>query len=553
MLRHLHVRDFAIVDRIDLELESGFTVFTGETGAGKSILVEALGLVLGDRAGADLVRAGCERAVIVAQVDLAAVPQVAAVLAERGLDAGEECLLQRQIGADGRSRAFVNGTPVPVSVLAELAALLVDIHGQHAHQLLLRRPHQRALLDAFGGHAEALATVAELAARWQALDAELAALGSDAADPAAEIERLQYQLGELEELALEPEAIERLEQDHRRAANVTRLAESACAALEAVAEAEGSAGDRLGAAGRVLAEAAAIDARLGTAARLLGEAGIAAAEAAAELRRYLADLEFEPETVAALEERIAVLHALARKHRCRLAELGNLRERLRARLAGLAGLGERTAALEAERAAVHERYRRAAESLHRCRSAAAEALERAAGEALAALGMPGARLHIEVERTAPARPSAHGEDEVTFLVSTNPGQPPRPLAKIASGGELSRISLAIRMVAVSDRDVPTLVFDEVDAGIGGRVAEIVGRELRRLGERRQVLSVTHLPQVASLAHHHLVVEKRVERNTTLARVRRLDRDARTEEIARMLGGMTITEQTLAHAREMLAS
>lgn len=546
------MRDFAIVDRIDVELESGFTVFTGETGAGKSILVEALGLVLGDRAGADLVRAGRERAVIVAEVDLAAAPQVVEVLAERGLDAGEACLLQRQIGADGRSRAFVNGTPVPISVLAELAALLVDIHGQHAHQLLLRRAHQRALLDAFGGHTEALAAVAELAARWQALDAELAALGADAADPAAELERLRYQLAELEGFALEPEAIERLEQDHRRAANVSRLAESARAALEAVAEAEGAAADRLGAAGRALAEAEAIDARLGTAARLLGEAGIAAAEAAAELRRYLADLELEPETIAALEERIAALYDLARKHRCRLEELGTVRERLRERLAGLEGLGERTAALEAERTAVHERYRLAAERLHQRRSAAAEALARAASDALATLGMPGARLHIEVERAAAPRPSAHGEDDVEFLVSANPGQPLRPLAKVASGGELSRISLAIRMVAVSDRDVPTLVFDEVDAGIGGGVAEIVGRELRRLGERRQVLCVTHLPQVASLAHHHLVVEKRLERDTTLARVRRLDREARTEEIARMLGGMTITEQTLAHAREMLA-
>ncbi|MCC7412093.1 MAG: DNA repair protein RecN [Gammaproteobacteria bacterium] len=553
MLRHLQIRDFAIVDHLELDFEPGFTVFTGETGAGKSILLDALGLVLGDRAAADLVRPGAERAAIVASFELERCPALLAELAGRGLDAGRECIVQRQIGADGRSRAFVNGIATPIGVLAEIGARLTDIHGQHAHQLLVHRSHQRVLLDDFGGYHEELAAVAAAAAGWRQLEEELSAARGDDDDVGATVNRLRDQLEELDGVALAPADIDALEQQHRRAANGARLLEGATEALDGIAESEASVRDRLGRVGRLLGELERVDSRLAGIVRLLGDAGVAVEEAATALRRYVADLDLEPDTLERSERQLALLHELARKHRCAPAALHELRERLRLRLEQLDSLGERLERLTRQRTEAMAGYRAAAEVLHARRQQAARALETAVAAAMAQLGMPGAMFHVDVEAPAQLQPLPEGGDTVEFQVSANPGQPLRPLARVASGGELSRMSLAIQMVVTSDRDVPTLVFDEVDAGIGGRVAEIVGHELRRLGTRRQVLCVTHLAQVASLAHQHFLVEKTASADSTRTTVTALPPEARTNEIARMLGGARVTKQALAHARQMLAS
>jgi len=553
VLKHLHIRDFAIVEHLEIEFEAGFTVFTGETGAGKSILVEALGLVLGDRAGADRVRPGAARATIAATFEDDTARALADLLAERGLDTGTDaCIVQRQIGADGRSRAFVNGIPTPLTTLAEIGAWLVDIHGQHAHHRLLHRGHQRDLLDDFGGHGADLERVADAAAAWQRVSAELESLRGDAVDLDAALDRLRYQVEELHGLDLSAAGLDTLEREHRRAANASRLAAGVRALLDVLSESEAGADERLGHAQRVLGELEGLDPALGEAAALVREAGIAVGEAVTALRRYQADLDVDAQTLARLEQALETLHTLARKHRCKPAELAAVRDRLAARLEHLQGLEGRVAALTAEQRGARDRYAAAAADLHDRRCAAATRLGEAVAGAMASLGMAGAQLLIEVTAEAIERPLATGTDTVEFLVSTNPGQPPRPLARVASGGELSRISLAIQMVAASDRDVPTRVYDEVDAGIGGRVAGIVGRELRRLGERGQILCVTHLPQVASLAHHHLLVEKTQADSTTRTRVLALETEARAREIARMLGGVRVTARTLAHAREMLA-
>ncbi len=553
MLTSLVIRDYAIVDRLALEFGPGFTVLTGETGAGKSILLDALGLVLGDRADAGVVRAGCERAQITATFDIAGLPAVASALEERGIDAGGECILSRTIGADGRSRAHVNGTPAPLGVLAEIGGMLVDIHGQQAHQHLMRAGSQRRLLDEFGGHGKELARCAEVAAAWRAVEARLAELaaaaGSDVGLLAA---RLRHDLEELRGVELAPDKLAALEREHRRSANLARLAEGARTALALLGDDETGAVDRLARAERELAGLARLDDRLGPLAGSVAEAAVALRETEGDLRRYLSDLEADPGQLERIERELARLHDLGRKHRCPPAGLAAVRDAIAARLGDLDSLEARVSEAQAERGRVLERWREAAQRLHACRARTAAKLGNGTTAALGRLGMPNARLEVAVVAAPQDAPSATGGDSVELLATTNPGQPLRPLARIASGGELSRMSLAIQMVASAADPVPTLVVDEVDAGIGGRVAEIVGRELRLLGERVQVLCVTHLPQVASLGRTHLHVDKEIHAGVTRTTVRPLDAPAREQEIARMLGGLRITAQTLAHAREMLS-
>jgi DNA repair protein RecN (Recombination protein N) len=553
MLAHLSVRDFAIVERLDLELHAGMTVLTGETGAGKSILVDALGLTLGERASAKILRSGAERAEVVAVFELEAGSDAARFLAEQDLASeDDECILRRTIGRDGRSRAIINGRPVPLQTLRELGDLLVDIHGQHEHQSLLKSAAQRRILDEYAGHGEALAELSELHDRWQATHTAIESLAGDPEQHAQRLDYLRYQVDELDALDIQDGELASLDEEQRRLGHASELLAICTHSVDQIdGDAETALTARLGSVAGALEKMVAIDHGAENARALLESAVIQISEAAAELRHYRDGIDIDPARLQAVDERLTAIHDVARKHRVDTRELPALHLRLRNEIEALQGGSERLERLQGELDALLKDYGEAARKLHESRVGAAEKLAAAITSNIRVLGMPKGQMHIGVEANFDARPSKTGVDTVTFEVAINPGQSPQPLAKVASGGELSRISLAIQVIATQSSGVPTLIFDEVDAGIGGRVAEIVGRELRRLANNRQVLCVTHLPQVASLAQQHMQVQKHSKRRETRTDLRNLSGEGRVEEIARMLGGVTITDQALAHAREML--
>ena len=554
MLSHLTIRSLAVIDRIEFDCTSGMTALTGETGAGKSIVVDALGLLLGARAHADMIRAGSDRAEVCGVFETDSNAPVRAWLAARELDDGtDECIVRRVIGAGGRSRAFINERPMPAHLLRELGEHLVDIHGQHAHHLLLNRDRQRLLLDYFGDHQMQLDRVAETAGRWRALRRELAGIVADGEDRATRLDFLRFQLQELDAMAIEAGEPERLGAEQRRLANAETILEGCHRALEQLdGEDAPSASNAFTGARREIEAVAAHDPRTGGVLELIDAAAINVAEACASLRAMVDAFDPDPDRLSAVERRLGAMHDLARKHRVSLAELPAQVERLRERVAFLESSEQRAAEIERKLAGVLDEYRAQCARLTKLRRGAAGRLAQRATENMRELGMPGGVLTVDVRPLDAAAPAPDGADRVEFLVSTGPGQPPRPLAKVASGGELSRISLAIQVSGVRGSAVPTLVFDEADVGVGGRVAEMVGRRLRALGESRQVLCVTHLAQVASRAHHHAIVRKSLGHDGTpgvsVAPVRG---EGRVEEIARMLAGERITSKTIAHAKEML--
>ncbi len=550
MLHALSIRNFAIVEQLELTFGEGLTIITGETGAGKSILVDALGLALGDRADSGVVRQGCAEAEISAAFE--APRPVLDWLATRGLDAEDECLARRSIAANGRSRAYINGHLSTVQVLRELGEQLIDIHGQHAHQSLLRGDNQREIVDGMAPDAGLLGTLEQCWQAWRALRRELDETGGSAADREARLALLKYQVEEMEALELSLEAIQELEEEHRRLAHGSQLADGGHQSLEWLAgESGGAALNSLHLAARELEALLQHDERLQPIIELLQTAVIQGEEAAAELRRYLDRLDMDPERLAWVENRLASLQDMARKHRVSVSELPAHFDNLRRQLDHLENYEARARDLEQRLEAALRAYRQAAEAVSRQRRATAADLEQRISANMHRLGMPKGRLAIQVEVDPEAPPARHGMDTVEFLVSANPGQEPRPLGKVASGGELSRISLAIQVITAQHSGVPTQIFDEVDVGVGGGVAEIVGQQLATLGEQRQVLCITHLPQVAAYGRHHLRVSKIAEADRTQTQIQLLDDHQRVEEIARMLGGLEITEQTLAHAREML--
>lgn len=553
MLTHIHIRDFVLVDELELELDGGMTALTGETGAGKSILVDALGLLLGDRAEASWVRHGSERAEISASFRLDGLEQARAWLTEQELDSGEEeCQLRRVISREGRSRAFINASPVPLQSLRELGDRLVDIHGQHEHQSLVRQEVQRALLDGFGAHAEALAAVAAAHGRWRALQEELEGLRAITAERDSRLEFVRFQVGEMEGLQLRTGELGELGEEHARLANAGQLLESCASSLHRLYDAdESSAHDQISLALREVEELAGLDASLQPVRELLTEARIQVQEAADTLRRYTDRVEQDPQRLQDVELRLGTLHDLARKHRVEPDALPALFERLAQELATLEQADQRLDQLESQVRESAGQYREAAARLHKARAKAAREFGTKVSAAMQDLGMPGGVFTVEVTAREDGRFTAQGSDRIEFRVSANPGQPPMALGKVASGGELSRISLAIQVIATDSAAIPTLIFDEVDTGIGGGVAETVGRLLRALGEQRQVLCVTHLPQVAAQAHQHLQVSKLAGTNSTRTSIRGLGKTERVDEIARMLGGIEITESTLRHAGEML--
>jgi DNA repair protein RecN (Recombination protein N) len=553
VLANLQVRDFAIVDRIDVEFEPGMTVLTGETGAGKSILVDALGLVLGQRGGSGLVRDGARRAEFSAEFDVSALPQARAWLAEHALDEDDECLLRRVIGADGRSRAFINGNAVPLQQLRTLGEMLIDIHGQHFHQSLGHRAVQRDLLDHFGGHQGPRERTAGAFTQWQSRLERLAALQTADADRESRIDLLAFQLQELESLDARPGEFLELRAESQRLANSGRLAEGVAAALRGLYDDDSAnVAGMLAAAERSLQGMVTFDEELAPIAELVESAGIQVAEAADALRRYGDSIDMDPGRQDVVEQRLDSMQSVARKHRVEPAGLPELRTRLAAELDELMHAEERGRELEQAVREAEDRYREFAVELSRLRKIAAPKFASAVSKAMAGLGMPGGRFEIAVEQHAEGRERASGIDDVEFLISANPGQPLLPLSRVASGGELSRMSLSIQVVASGGSAIPTMVFDEVDSGVGGGVAEMVGRRLAEVSRDRQVLCVTHLPQVASLADHHIRISKVTDGKLTRTGAYVLGREERIDELARMLGGVEITAKTREHAAEMLA-
>jgi len=552
MLSTLSISQFAIVDTLEIEFAGGLTVVTGETGAGKSIMIDALALALGDRADAGAVRPGAERADITAAFDIGNLPAAQAWLRERELDSGAgDCILRRTVGSDGRSRGFINGKPSPLADLKALGELLVDIHGQHEHQSLLRRDMHRVLLDDYAGLAAQARAVAADFRAYRDRRAALAELERAASEGDARRDLLKFQVEELDRLALRDGEYEALEAEHKRLANTDSLRAACEQAFALVYEHEdGAARDRLQRAQFALEGNE--DSELQRAAELLASAVIHVEEAADALRRYADRLEADPERLAEVEQRLSSCFQLACKHRVQPAELAALHARLKDELDRLENHGSHQAALQRDVAALQRVFLASAGKLGEARRKAAKKLEKEVTAQLAALGMSG---NFQVSFTAldDADANAQGVDLVEFLVSLNAGQPAKPLAKVASGGELSRISLAIQVICAERSTIPTLVFDEVDVGIGGGIAEVVGQLLRRLGGRGQVLCVTHLAQVAACGHQHLRVEKRSDGKQTASTVVVLGRAERVQEIARMAGGLTITPEALKHAEKMLAA
>ena len=553
MLMNLQVRDFAIVEKIDIEFGSGMTVLTGETGAGKSILVDALGLVLGERGSAQLVRDGAKRAEFSAEFDVSNMVTASEWLSENALDIDGECLLRRVINQDGRSRAFINGNAVPLSQLKLLGELLLDIHGQHFHQSLGKRPIQRDLVDHFGGLLDQRAEVATSYSSWIAVAERLKSLLDAEADRASRLDLLTFQVQELESLSIAEGEAEDLNTERQKLLHSGRLADGVAAALDALIDSETSNANRLIVeATRSLTSLAEFDPSLTPLVEMLNSASIQVSEATESLRRYGDDIDMDPNRRDWVEERLDALQAIARKHRVTVDELPALQDRLREELEALENSEERGRELEAQATAMRDEFLSKAQTLSSARAASAAKFSKAVTEAMSGLGMPGGTFEAAIYHLNEDNARPWGLDDIEFLISANPGQKPQPLAKIASGGELSRMSLSIQVIASDGSAIPTMVFDEVDSGVGGGVAEMVGRRLQQIGENRQVLCVTHLPQVASLADEHFRISKVSDGKSTRTGLHVLGKEERIEELARMLGGVEITTKTLEHAAEMLA-
>jgi len=552
MLTYLQIRDFAIIDAIEIEFRPGLTVLTGETGAGKSIVVDALQLLAGGRAGAEAVRHGAEKAEVAATFDLTKTPrELKRWLDEQSISADSELSIRRVITGDGRSRAYLNAQSVPVQLLREVGSILIDIHGQHEFQSLTRTAAQRELLDEFGRH-ESLTDQVEISHRvWLGLLNRMLDLEGKARDRDARLELLRYQVRELAALELKEGELARLTEERARLANRGKLAEAAQASLLQLYEAdEVSAHASVSRALQAIRGVASVDAKLGAVLPLLAEADIQIREAARQLQHYLESLDVDTARQDEVERRLAAIEELARKHRVPPAELPPRAAQLKTELEEVERADTDLAVLRKEQATALEGYKSLAQQLTARRTTAGRTLAKDITARMQTLGMAGGRFQVEILPLASTEPAPHGVDQVEFRVTANPGQPLRALSKVASGGELSRLSLAVQ-VSCAARETRCMVFDEVDSGIGGAVAEIIGRELRTLAEASQVLCVTHLPQVASQGHNHLRVAKLTDGRTTRTTLTQLALNERVEELARMLGGIEVTAKAREHAKEML--
>ncbi len=555
MLQQLIVHHYALVDFLHLDFSNKMTAISGETGAGKSILLGALGLALGDRAESGCVRQGAERADIHAVFDLSQLPQVKDYLSAKHLATVQDpdtCILRRMINQDGRSRGYINGNPVNITALKELGRQLINIHGQHEHQHLLGRDSHQSLLDAFGNYPIQKEAVAAISHSWLELERQIKALTGGQKLSEAERQLLQYQVDELEQLSLLPDELLALEQEHKQRANADQLLQAVRSALpdNPLGEDPTACIQRWQ---QQLQNFSNHSPHLCAAVDMLANAAIQVEESQIELQSFLQGFDEDPARLQNLEHRLDQIYSMARKHKIQAADLPEHLGLLKQQLQQNQDQQGQLEAIHHQQLELTAAYDVAAAKLTKARQTAAKKLEKAVGEQLVLLGMPNCRLELSMQTKPDARLQTNGRDDTEILISTNPGQSAKPLAKIASGGELSRISLAIQVVIAKTSITPSLIFDEVDVGIGGATAEIVGRLLSQLGQHCQLLCITHLPQVASQAQHHLQVSKSSRGQTTHTQVAALDDDQRIQEIARMLGGVKLTQQTLAHAKEMLGT
>ena len=562
MLTTLTVKNFTLVEHLEIDFNSGMTALTGETGAGKSLMVDALAMALGDRADTDRIRSNTERAEVSAIFDLSKAPLAIQWLNSNdfngqdsddgGLDSNNECLLRRLLTKEGRSRGYINGLPATMQQLRELGEVLIDIHSQHEHQSLLRRETHRKILDNFAECTDLTNNTRNIYHQWTKASQKLQQLESDSDELIARRDLLSFQLAELDQLDLEDSELKILEQQQHILANAESILEDSQTLIQLCSEDEPlNLQSALSKALQLLQNMPNKPALLEEAEKLLTSAQIEVEEAGREIQQHLDSFSAEPERLQQLEERLSAIYQLARKHRVSPEELHNKHRELKQALSDISGGEKDTVALQQQVEELANDYTKSAGQLTKKRTTAAKNLSVSIEQQFNSLSMPGAKFSPNLTPLADNSFGPHGRESIEFLIRTNPGDPPKPLARIASGGELSRISLAIQVIAAKNSSIPTLVFDEVDVGIGGATAEVVGQLLRQLGDRGQVLCVTHQPQVAACAHNHLLVSKNSHQSTTHSQIKTLSNTERTHEIARMLGGVKITETTLNHAKEML--
>ncbi len=552
MLLNLTIIDLAVVKSLDLDLDKGMSVLTGETGAGKSILLTALGLALGDRADSGYVRPESKRAEVNLEFDLSDAPNAQRWLIDNELDDDNHCLIRRVVNQEGRSKAYINDRPVTLQSLQELSEKLVEIHGQHAHLTLLNADEQRRLLDNYARNTEQIEQLNASYKAWYATDKELQRCLKANTDQSDREAFLTYQIAELEQLELANYNYAALVEEHGKVANLGQILSTGQKLVDILYENDQlSVNQMLNRSVSDLNSLCQYAPELNEICSLLTEAQIQTEEAAIQLRRFLESQEADPQYLDSLESKLGVIQNLSRKHHVSPDELPQLLTSLQTELHNLTHSGERIELLQKEVIALRTQYNSLANQLTEYRKTSAQKLQKHISDMIKELGMPQGEFIVSITALDSDTPKLNGLDKIEYLISANPGLPPKPLAKVASGGELSRISLAIQVTTSNDKTTPTLIFDEVDSGIGGGVAEIVGQKLRSLSNNRQVMCVTHLPQVAAQAHQHLYVEKNNKTDITSSNVRLLSKDERVEEIARMLGGVTMTANTLAHAKEML--
>ncbi len=552
MLTQIHISNLATIQEIKLDVLSGTTVITGETGAGKSILIDAVELALGGRATADVVRHGQDKTDISLCFDIKSLPEARAWLKKYDLDNENECIIRRSIHKDGRSRSYINGMPTTLQPLRELSDLLINIHGQHEHQSLLKTDTQRDMLDRFAGHQDLADKVYALAEDWQKLTTEITELRALRADRTARNELLKFQLQELETLHLQQDEFQMLDLEHKQLAHAGELLENINHALAHLTDEENhNALSALNQALRSLETVLNVDPKIATWIESIKNAIVHVSDAESDLRRYLDGVDLDPERLQWVEQRIGTLFDTARKHKIAPQELFELQQKIAAELSELETSDERLEKLQQQLSTIEKNYSDVAHKLSKSREKAAKKLEPEITQTIQELSLPHGQFYIQLIQEEKFSVSTHGLEKIIFQIKTNAGQAMQPLAKIASGGELSRISLAIHMATAGQHTIPTLVFDEVDVGIGGGTAEKVGKILRRLGQTHQLLCITHQPQVAAQGENHLLVEKIQEKNATYSQIRHLNQQEKMNEIARMLGGVEITKKTLEHAREMV--
>jgi DNA repair protein RecN (Recombination protein N) len=551
MLSQLKVTNFAIADHLEILFQNGMTVLSGETGAGKSIILDALGLTLGDRADTSMVRHGERKAEISAVFQLEKHPEALDWLKEHDLEDEHQCILRRVITSEGRSRSYINGQPCPLQNLKSIGELLIDIHSQHEHQSLLNKDNHRSLLDNFGKLQDLSNKVSQNFSAWSIKAKQLFELENNQDEIAERVQLLTFQVDEFEALALQDNEVASLEKEQSQLSNAELLLNQTHEALALCSEGETNANHLVTSASSALHNLPSENTQINEALSLLNDAQIQIEEASNNLKYFVDSFELNPERLQEIEERLSTIYQLARKHRCEPHELIATHQKLTNELQQYSHGGQNLEQLQDDVSRLESLYLSSAETLRQKRMKQAKLFERDISEQLALMDMKSVKFHIHFTALDKSKQTKHGIDAIEFLISTNPGQPPKPIHKVASGGELSRISLAIQVIAAQNSTIPTLVFDEVDVGIGGGTAQIVGKLLHSLGKKGQIICVTHLPQVASQGDYHFFISKRIEDEKIKSSVDLLNPQSRIEEVARMLGGVTMTEQTLAHAKEML--